>query len=127
MGCGLRCPSAGGTEPIQGPADPLQICLQGRAEPRTQLGKGGAVGTGQSLLLLRHNGRLSEEDSVRSTGGDCSEDMGGVEVLDCGFEDIGGKDTVTKGGPDCEKKSGLQGDTNIARAGRTGSDGAGGY
>ena len=90
----MGCPSAGWAEPIRGPAHPFQICLEGRAEPRTQLDKGGAVGTRQSLLLHRHNGRLSEEDSVWGTGIYGSEDVGGMEVLYCGFETIGGNDTV---------------------------------
>ena len=81
----MGCPSAGGAEPIRGTANPFQIGLEGRAEPRTQLGKGGAVRTGQSLLVLRHIGRLSEEDSVWGTGSDGSEDVGGVAGLYCGF------------------------------------------
>ena len=72
VGGGVGGPSAGGAQAVRGPANPLQICLEGRAEPQTQLGKGGAVGTGQSPLLLRHSGRLSEEDSVWRTGSDCS-------------------------------------------------------
>ena len=127
VGCSVGCPSAGGAEPIRGPADPLQICLEGRAEPRTQLGKGGAVGTGQSPLLLRHNGRLREEDSVWGTGSDSSEDVGGVEVLNCGFETIGGKDTIGEVGPNCRKETGLEGAADVSGARGTGGDGVGGY
>ena len=97
-------PSAGGAEPIRGPANPLQICLEGRTEPQTQLGKGGAVGTGQSLLFLRHIGRLSEEDSVWGTGNDGSEDVGGVEMLDSWFEAIGGDDSIGQVGSDYGEK-----------------------
>ena len=113
MGCGVGCPSAGGAEPVRGPADPLQICPEGRAEPRTQLGKGDAIRTGQSRLLLRHNGRLSEEDSVWRTGSDCSEDVGGVEVLNCGFEAISGKDTIGEVGPNCRIETGLEGVADV--------------
>ena len=107
VGCGVGCPSAGGAEPIRGPANPFQICLEGWAEPRTQLGEGGTIGTGESLLLLRHNGRLSEENSTRGAGGDGSKDVGGVEVLDCGFEAICGKDAIGEVGSDCREEPGL--------------------
>ena len=90
----MGCPSAGGAEPIRGPANPLQVCLECRTEPRPQLGKGSAVGTGQSPLLLRHNWWLSEEDPVWGTGIYGSEDVGGMEVLNCGFKTIGGKDAI---------------------------------
>ena len=118
----MGCPSAGGAEPIRGPANPLQICLEGRTEPRTQLGKGGAVGTGQSLLFLRHIGRLSEEDSVWGAGSDGSEDVGGVEVLDCWFEAVGGDDSIGQVGSDYGEKTGLESVADVAGTGGTGSD-----
>ena len=90
----MRGPSARGAEPVRGPADPLKIHLEGRTEPRTQLGEGGTEGAGQGLLFLRHRGRSSLKDPVWGTGGDGTEDMGGMKVLDGGLETIGEENTI---------------------------------
>ena len=37
---------AGGAEVVRGSADPLQVTVEGRTVPRTELGQGGAVGPG---------------------------------------------------------------------------------
>ena len=46
VGGGVGGSSAGGTEDVRGPAYPLKIGVEGRAEPRTKLGQGGLVGAG---------------------------------------------------------------------------------
>ena len=37
---------AGGAKVVRGSADPLQVTVEGRTVPRTELGQGGTVGTG---------------------------------------------------------------------------------
>ena len=36
---------------VWGSADPLQVTVEGRIEPRTELGQGGAVGAGECEFL----------------------------------------------------------------------------
>ena len=42
---------AGGAEVVRGSADPLQVTVEGRTVPRTELGQGGAVGAGECEFL----------------------------------------------------------------------------
>ena len=42
---------AGGAKGVRGSADPLQMTVDGRKIPRTELGQGGAVGVGESEFL----------------------------------------------------------------------------
>ena len=87
MGSGVGSYSTGGAKGVRGFADPLQKTVEGRAEPRTELGKGGAVGAGEGGFLLRYRRRRGLEDSVRGLGGDgtghciCMEGFDGVFVL----------------------------------------------
>ena len=49
---GVRGTTAGGTEVIRAPPDPLQVAVESRREPGPQLGKGGTGGSGKGELLL---------------------------------------------------------------------------
>ena len=57
MGSGVGSYSTGGAKGVRGSADPLQKTIEGRTEPRAELGKGGAVGAGEGGFLLRYKRR----------------------------------------------------------------------
>ena len=67
---GVRSCSTGWAKGVRGSAYPLQKAVEGRAEPRAELGEGGAVGAGEGGFLLRYKRRRGLEDSVRGLGGD---------------------------------------------------------
>ena len=77
---GVGCTTAGGAKSVRAPADPLQIGVEGRTEPGSQLGKGGAVGTGKGQLLLSYGRVRLLEDAVGWAGRQCLCHCGGVEV-----------------------------------------------
>ena len=94
MGCGVGCTAAGGAEIVRAPADPLQIGVEGRTEPGSQLGKGGAVGTGKGLLLLSYGRFGLLEDAVEWAGGQRPCHRGCVEGLDGGLVGVGREGVV---------------------------------
>ena len=48
----MRGITTGRTEPVRAPPDPLQIGVEGQAEPGAELGQGRSVGSGEASLLL---------------------------------------------------------------------------
>ena len=44
--------SAGGAEVVRGSVYPLQKGVEGRAEPRAELGESGTIGTGKGDLIV---------------------------------------------------------------------------
>ena len=55
---------AGGAEVVRGSADPLQVTVEGRTEPRTELGQGGAVGAGECEFFHCDRRRWRPQDKV---------------------------------------------------------------
>ena len=87
VGGGMGGPSAGGAQVVRGPADPLQVGFEGRAEPRTKLGQGGTVRAGEGGLFVRDRRGRGLKNSVGRSGGYGGEDCGtgGVEGLEGGL------------------------------------------
>ena len=76
---------AGGADVVRAPANLLQVVLEGWTEPGSELGEGGAVGTGEGLLLLGDGGVGLLEDAVNWAGGDGLCHSGGVKGLNGGL------------------------------------------
>ena len=64
VGSGVGGSIARGAEVVRGPANPLQVGFEGRTEPRTKLGQGGAIRTGEGSLLVRDGRGRGLEDSI---------------------------------------------------------------
>ena len=94
MGGGVGGPSAGGAQVVRGPADPLEVRFEGRAEPRAKLRQGGTVRAGEGSLFVRDGWGRGLEDPVMGSGSYCGDDCGGVKGLDGEFVVIGGKGAV---------------------------------
>ena len=94
VGGGVGSPSAGGAKVVRGPANPLQVGIEGRTEPRTKLGEGGTVGAGEGSLFIRDGRGRGLEDSIVGSRAYGGEDCGSVEGLDCGFVVAGGEGAV---------------------------------
>ena len=107
--CGVGCQTAGGAKSVRAPADPLQIGVKGRTEPGSQLGKGGAVGTGKGQLLLSYGRVRLLEDAVGWARGQCLCHCGGVEGLDGGFVGVGWEGVVSEVRGDSGEELGLEG------------------
>ena len=52
VGSGVGSYTTGGAEGVWGSADPLKEAIEGRTEPRAELGEGGSVGAGEGGFLL---------------------------------------------------------------------------
>ena len=109
----MRC-GAGRAEPIRDTADHFQVCLESRVEPPTQLGKGGAVGTGDSLFLLIRGGFRLLGDTVGWVGSDSLCHCGGVEGLNGGLEGVRLEGVVSEVWSDGKVEYGLEGVFNWA-------------
>ena len=121
MCCGVRGMTAGGTEVVRAPPDPLQVGVEGRTKPRAKLGQGGTVGAGEGQLLLCNGRSGLLEDAVGRAGGYGGGHCGGVEGFQGGFVGIGGKGPIGEVGLYCMKEAGLEGMFLVARAGRGGN------
>ena len=60
---------AGGAKVVRGSADPLQVTVEGRTVPRTELGQGGAVGPGEGVFLHSDRRGWRSEDNVNLASG----------------------------------------------------------
>ena len=93
MGWGFRGSSARGAEVVRGPAHNDLEGIQGRAEPRAQLGQCGAVGAREGFFLLRDWRGWELEDPIERAGGYGGVDCRGVEGLQGGFVGVWGECT----------------------------------
>ena len=59
VGGGMGGPSAGGAQVVRGPANPLQVGVEGRREPGPQLGEGGSDGSGRDCSSSAMGGAAS--------------------------------------------------------------------
>ena len=91
MGSGVVSCSTRWAKGARGSANPLLKAVEGRAEPRTELGEGGAVGAGEGGFLLRYGRRRGLKDSIGWLVGDGMGDCICVKGSDGGFV-VGGVD-----------------------------------
>ena len=105
----MRRRSAQGAEVIRATADPLSVEVEGRRETGAQLGKGGAVNSGEFPFLLRDRRIRGCKDPVRGPGGDIGGNGGCMEGFKGAFVGVGGEDTVGKVGGYCGEEFGLEG------------------
>ena len=87
---GVRGNGAGRTEIILGSADPLQVGVKSRTEPRPQLGQCGTVRARERFFLLSYRGRIYAKYAVGGTSGQSGRHCRGMEGLDGLFKVIRG-------------------------------------
>ena len=83
-----------GATVVWGSADPLPVVVEGRAEPRPKLGKGGSIRAGEGQLFVRDWGRGGVNYPIGRAGLYGGLDSSGVEGLKGGFVLIRGEGTV---------------------------------